>query len=66
MSSKIKKGSAVIVTPIDGPLPAGIPYTGYKTTVAKVISEGESYSVHGTNGKETFVFHDEIEVYDND
>jgi hypothetical protein len=54
-----KVGDSVIVNPIDGPKPAGIPYAGYKTTV---IQAGEtSCIVKGTNGIEhSFCFVEEL------
>jgi hypothetical protein len=45
-----KKGDVVTVHPIDGPMPGGIPYQGYKTVVTEVLSNPALIMVKATNG----------------
>jgi hypothetical protein len=44
----VNKGDRVKVVPLDGPMPAGIPYSGFVTTVRSVVDN--MVSVNATNG----------------
>ncbi len=61
MNIKFKEGDSVVVRPLDGPLPAGIPYSGFRT---KISATGDGMvSVKATNGfKFAILFDKEVEL----
>lgn len=61
MKSEFKKGDKVKIVLRDGPEVAGIPYSGWTTTVREVHNKGKLATVAATNGYAyAVVFADEM------